>query len=362
MDEIEINKLLYRIYYTEKNFDSVNELYRKAKIFNKKLSKENVQVWLRNQSTHQQTTQKKIKKREYLPIFSESPNAFQIDLTFLPKYKSENNNYYVLFTGINIKSRYAYAYYSKDKTEESILKMLNEWYKNVDIESITMDSGSEFTDKKIVKWFEDKNITTYYTSDSHKLGLINRFHRTLKEKLLKYFISKDTTQWIDIIDEIIKNYNNTRHSGIYNFTPNDASKPMVQSFIINRKIDKTNKINDIIKEDEDENFKIGDLVRIKTKSNIFDKMKTKYSENLYMISSINKNTVDLEDAFKNAYKNIKKTDIKKITDNQNYIPTVNKYVVEQEYKIDRKLKKVDVQKENIIEEKRIRKRNTKYDD
>ena len=66
MDEIEINKLLYRIYYTEKNFDSVNELYRKAKIFNKKLSKENVKVWLRNQSTHQQTTQKKIllKKKE----------------------------------------------------------------------------------------------------------------------------------------------------------------------------------------------------------------------------------------------------------------------------------------------------------
>ena len=362
MDEIEINKLLYRIYYIEKNFDSVNELYRKAKIFNKNLSKENVQVWLKNQSTHQQTTQKKIKKRDYLPIYSESPDAFQIDLTFLPKYKYENNNYYVLFTAININSRYAYAYYSKDKTEENILKMLNEWHKNVDIENITMDSGSEFTDKKIIKWFEDKNITTYYTSDSHKLGLINRFHRTLKEKLLKYFISKDTTRWIDIIDEIIKNYNNTRHSGIYNFTPTEASKPMVQSFIINRKINKTKTINDIKNEDEDEKFKIGDIVRIKTKSNIFDKMKTKYSEILYMISSIHKNTVDLEDVSDNVYKNIKKTDIKVITDNQNYIPNINKHVVEQVHKIDRKLKKIDVQYENIIEEKRIRKRNTKYDD
>lgn len=357
MDENEINNLLYRIYYTENNYDSVEELYRKSKPFNKMLKKEDVRIWLKNQSTHQQTTIKKIKKRENLPIYSDSNYAYQIDLTFLPKYKYENNNYYVIFTAININSRYAYAYYSKDKTEESILKMLNEWLKNVDIETITMDNGSEFTDKKIIKWFENNNITTFYTSNSHKLGIVNRFHRTLKEKLLKYFIANDNVKWVDVIDKIIKNYNNTRHTGIYNFTPTEASKPLVQSYIINKKIEKTDEINNLL--DEDEIFNIGDIVRVKLKANIFDKMKAKYTENLYRIKIIYKNSVDLEDLEGNIYKNIRKSDIIKIKDNQNYKPSANKIIVEQEYKTNRKLKSDGLNKANIIEGKRNR-NNVKY--
>ena len=360
MDENEINNLLYRIYYTENNYDSVEELYRKSKPFNKKLKKEDVRTWLKNQSTHQQTTIKKIKKRESLPIYSDSNYAYQIDLTFLPKYKYENNNYYVIFTAININSRYAYAYYSKDKTEESILKMLNEWHKNVDIETITMDNGSEFTDKKIIKWFESNNIATFYTSNSHKLGIVNRFHRTLKEKLLKYFIANDNVKWLNVIDKIIKNYNNTRHTGIYNFTPSEASKPLIQSFIINKKIEKTNEINKLLDEDEDEIFNIGDVVRVKIKANTFDKMKAKYTENLYKIKIIYKNSVDLEDLEGDIYKDIRKADIIKIKDNQNYKPIVNKTIVEKEYKTNRKLKSDGLNTENIIIEGKRNRNIVKY--
>jgi hypothetical protein len=48
----------------------------------------------------------KIVKKEFLPIYSDAPYAFQIDLTFLPRYKKQNNNNSVLFTAININSRY----------------------------------------------------------------------------------------------------------------------------------------------------------------------------------------------------------------------------------------------------------------
>ena len=61
---------------------------------------------------------------------------------------------------------------------------------------------------------------------------MNRFHRTLKEKLLKYFLAYDTVKWIDVIDKIIKSYNNTPNRGIFNYTPRQASKPVIQSYII----------------------------------------------------------------------------------------------------------------------------------
>jgi hypothetical protein len=132
------SKLLNDLYYKYKNYDGVNNLYKKAKALNKNVTLNEVEEWLKNVGTS-----------ELLPIYSEDHNAFQIDLTFLPKYRTKNDGYYVLFTAININSRYAYAYWSKDKETSSIIKMLNEFKKNaLEISSITMDSGSEFVSVK----------------------------------------------------------------------------------------------------------------------------------------------------------------------------------------------------------------------
>ena len=362
MDKQEINKLLNHVYYEQKNYDSINELYRKAKVFNKNLKKEDVKTWLKAQSTHQQTTSKKIKKRDYLPIYSDSYYAFQIDLTFMPAYKSTNKNYYVIFTAINVNSRYAYAYYAKDKSEESIIKMLDDWLKNaLIIESVTMDEGSEFTNKKVKEWFKQNDISTFYIfDDSHKLGIINRFHRTLKDKMLKYFIANDNTTWYNVIDIIIKNYNNTRNTGIYNFTPKEASKHYIQNYIINKAIEKTKTIDKTYDDDIDESFHVGDTVRIRIKSDIFDKMKKKYSELTYTITNVYKNSCDIvNDKYK--INKAKKVDLIKVNDVQNFVPNNNKKQVEKEHRVENRLKKIDVQTENIIvNEKRIRKPNSKY--
>ena len=48
----------------------------------------------------------------------------------MPRYKIQNNGYYVIFTAINVNSRYAYAYYANDKTEESIIEMFDKWLQN----------------------------------------------------------------------------------------------------------------------------------------------------------------------------------------------------------------------------------------
>ena len=44
--------------------------------------------------------------------------------------------------------------------------------------------------------------------------VINRFHRTLKEKLSIYFNTNDTVVWYDIIDKIVNNYYHSVNRGI----------------------------------------------------------------------------------------------------------------------------------------------------
>ena len=60
-------------------------------------------------------------KKQYLPIYSDTPYAFQIDLTFFDSAKRLNDGYNILFTAININTRFAYAYYSKDKTAQKTI-------------------------------------------------------------------------------------------------------------------------------------------------------------------------------------------------------------------------------------------------
>ena len=341
------NTLLNDIYYKNKNYDGINELYKKAKLINKNIKKEEVSKWLNSQSTHQQTTVKGLKKIKYLPIYTESHYSFQIDLTFFPRYKQQNNNFYVLFTAININSRFAYAYYAKNKEALTIIDLLNDFLHNaLIIEFITCDFGSEFIDKRVKQWFEDNNITVYYVKDDNhtKLSIINRFHRTLKEKLLKHFLANDTTNWVDSVDEIIKNYNNTSNTGIYGFTPKEASKPFITSYIIDKKRAETGYIKTSTKEGYD-TYQINDRVLLLNKGKIFDKMKVKYSDTIYKIIKINNNTVDLESE-NDIIRNVKINNIKKVDFIQNHEPNNAKRQAEKAYKEGRINKKIDTREYN----------------
>ena len=90
-------QLLNKLYYKDLNFIGVNPSCNLAKKHDKTITKEFVSKWLKSQYTQQQMT-KMVKKKEYKPIYSEDYYAYQIDLTFLNKYKNSNDGIYVLFT------------------------------------------------------------------------------------------------------------------------------------------------------------------------------------------------------------------------------------------------------------------------
>ena len=117
------DKLLKYLYYDKKNYGGVNQLYLKAKIQHPKITLKIVSEWLKEQSSYQLNQEDNKKNAEFLPIYSEIPFNFQIDLTFFPGYSFENNGYTVLFTAINVNTRFAFVSYSKDKKGDTILNL-----------------------------------------------------------------------------------------------------------------------------------------------------------------------------------------------------------------------------------------------
>ena len=88
--------------------------------------------------------------------------------------------------------------------------------------------------------------------------MIERFNRTIKEKMFKYFSANNTRKYVDVLDLLVDQYNNTIHSSI-KITPKEAS----------RKENKNNVWRNIYPEFGDKTltpkFSIGDNVRIMKK-------------------------------------------------------------------------------------------------
>ena len=149
------NELLNKLYYKDLIMTGSNELYKKAKEVHPKITMKIVKEWLSNQQSSQMNN-KPVKKNKFKPIYAEQPYSFQIDLTFSPRYKNQNSEYYILLIAININTRFGYVYYSKDKEMTTILKFTKDMEKKTKINVIKADKGCKFNNSEFKTFCEEK--------------------------------------------------------------------------------------------------------------------------------------------------------------------------------------------------------------
>ena len=85
-----------------------------------------------------------------------------------------------------------------------------------------VDNGSEFYNNIFKKWLVENEIKMYSTFNEGEAVVIERFNRTLKNKMYKYFTANNTYKYVDVLPDFIKEYNNHKHSTI-KMTPTEAS-------------------------------------------------------------------------------------------------------------------------------------------
>ena len=75
-----------------------------------------------------------------------------------------------------------------------------------------VDKRSEFYNRPMKSWLQVNNIKIYSTHNEGKSVVVERFIRTLKNKIYKYMTSISKNVYIDKIKEIVNKYNNTYHN------------------------------------------------------------------------------------------------------------------------------------------------------
>ena len=135
-----------------------------------------------------------------------------------------NKGFRFLLCVIDIFSKYDWVIPLKDKKGISIVnafqKILNDSKRSKAEEKgqkpnkIWVGKGSEFYNNSFKKWLKDNDIFMYSTNNEEKSVIAERFIRILKNKIYKYMTSLSKNVYIDRLDDIVKEYNNTYHKSI----------------------------------------------------------------------------------------------------------------------------------------------------
>ena len=138
-----------------------------------------------------------------------------------------------------------------------------------------VDKGREFCNKDVQKLVE-----LYSTENEEQYCVIERFNRTIKEKMFKYFSANNTRKFVDVRDLLVDQYNNTIHSSI-KMTPKEASRKENEIKVWR------NLYPEFGGKTLAPKFSIGDSVRITKKKKPFDKGYTqRWTEDIFIISKI----------------------------------------------------------------------------
>ena len=218
------------IYYNPgTGYQSAEKLYRKAREVGLDVSRKIVKDWLKTQDTY--TRYKPIvRKHKFQRTFvKDLADQVQMDLVDMGKYKNQNKGYYWILTAVEILSRYGFAIpvYRKDTKNmtKAVNLLLEEFKKRFGKypEVAQFDEGKEFYNVGVRDLLQKHDVRYFSTNSDRKAAIVERFNRTLKTMMWKYFYSKGTHNWVDVIDELTNNYNHTRHSSIL-MRPADVSK------------------------------------------------------------------------------------------------------------------------------------------
>lgn len=127
----------------------------------------------------------------------------------------------------------------------------------------------------------------YSTENEEKSCVVERWNRTMKEKMFKYLSANSTRRYIDILDKLVNIYNNTKHSSI-KMTPAIASEKKNENLAWMKLYSlRSQKYGNEAIHQIKPKFAVGNIVRITKKKTIFEKGYTpRWTEEIFTILQV----------------------------------------------------------------------------
>jgi hypothetical protein len=338
-------------YYKQFNFPASSTFVKQLKNEGIKISKKEIDDFLAKRVEQQQTTIQSNRKKLLGKIVAYRPlSLIQMDIFDMHNFARTNKGYKYILCIIDVFTRKVWAYKMIKKDNENVQTSFGTFLRNSTVQKHTptilmSDNDGTFTNDTF-QFILEKNKIIHQPNiidDHHTLGLIDRFARTLKTIFTRSFVQTNSTNWIDHIDEIVKNYNNSGHTAIDNIKPNEAFLEKNFKKIYNINYEKS--LFNISVSDID----VNDKVRIKLKGKFRKGTDARYTDEVYTVTKVRGNSITLDDDKVYKRSSLLIVPPTTVSNEKNVIVRVQR-----QNKIDRNINKEGIDVANIVLNKRRR--------
>ena len=140
---------------------------------------------------------------------------WQADLVDLTTLKDDNDGMTFLLTIIDVFSKRARCIPMPSKSAASLVAALQIAFADDRPQTLQTDRGMEFLNKSVQALFRKRGVHHFSTHNAEtKASIVERFNRTLKTRMWHYFTKLQTWRYIDVLPDLVRTYNDTRHRSI----------------------------------------------------------------------------------------------------------------------------------------------------
>ena len=263
-----MDSVLHDVYFNLSSpacFSGLNKVLTEARKRDPSITLEDVKTFLEKQDTYtlHKPVQRKFPRNKTIAVGIDSD--WQADLCEMKSVKKFNDGFTYILTVIDVLSKYAWAEPIPNKKPESVVEAFKKILKESGRKPwrLLTDKGNEFRGKPFQDFVAGQNIK-YLQSESPdiKASVAERYNRTLKARLWKYFTQSASLRYIEALPKLVTAINHSYHRSI-KCRPVDVTLENEQEIwerLYGQKLP-----------EPDFKFNIGDKVRIAQYKHVFKK-------------------------------------------------------------------------------------------
>ena len=258
-----MDNYLAKLYYSSNkpaNFSSSQKLYDVVKAQGRyPITQKYIKNWLKSQETYTLNRSSQKPKPQNRVIVQGKDSQWDADLGDMQSLAKYNGGIKFILLVIDIFSRYVWVRPLKNKTGQEVAKALTEIFKEgrQPKHILRVDRGKEFSNQHVRPLLNRHNIHLLLTNNLTKANYAERALKTIKSKIFRYMMSKQTHKYVNVLQDLVKAYNNTKHSSLgrppADVNDDNEGEVRLDQYLLQRK-DKSKKQNF--------KFEVGETVRI----------------------------------------------------------------------------------------------------
>ena len=266
-------------------FAGPHKLFKHLKQNKVKTSYKSVKNWLQDQDAFSLLQPVKYKFKRRRVVTNGIDDLWDIDLADVSNLASHNDDMKFLLIVIDVFSKHLWAEPIPNKHHDSVIKAFKKIFKETKRKpkQIRSDKGTEFKNRWVIAYLKKLGINPYTTKNETKANFAERVIRTLKGMMYRYFLHYQTYKYLDILPDLVYNYNNRPHKTLGGLTPTSINKMNETKIWKEMYIDK---IKLPKKPKRAYKLKIGDKVRISHLQYVFQRdYHQKWTQEVFLITN-----------------------------------------------------------------------------